>query len=143
MKPQSAKAKGRKLQQLVRDAILKQFKHILEPDDVKSTSMGAGGEDVQLSPKARTVVPVAIECKSRRRIAVYRDYEQAQQHAGETSREPVVIIKENGKDPLAIIDLQYFLDLVADAYEHLGCYRKQQKELTNEARTSRSDCSLG
>ena len=136
MRPQSAKAKGRKLQQYVRDLIRKQFKYWLEEDDVKSTSMGAQGEDVQLSPKARAVLPIAIECKSRRRIAVYRDYEQATEHAGETNREPVVVIKENGKDPLAIIDLQYFLDLVADAYEHKQCYLKQQKELTDEARAS-------
>jgi len=52
IKTQSAKAKGRKLQQWVRNVILELI-HTLEPDDVKSTSMGAGGEDVQLSPAAR------------------------------------------------------------------------------------------
>jgi len=47
LKPQSAKAKGRKLQQWVRDQILQRFP-TLSTDDVRSTSMGASGEDVQL-----------------------------------------------------------------------------------------------
>ena len=62
MKAQSAKAKGRKLQQVVRDGVLKRFPS-LEPDDVRSTSMGAGGEDVQLSPVARRLFPYQVECK--------------------------------------------------------------------------------
>jgi len=132
MKPQSAKAKGRNLQKYVRDAILAVFKE-LEPDDVRSTSMGASGEDVLLSPKARAVLPVAIECKSRRRIAVYRDYEQATGHAGTTGREPLVVIKENSKGPLAIISLKYYLDLVVDSNELQRVYREQQKQLTKEA----------
>ena len=41
----------------------------LEPDDIKSTSMGAGGEDVQLSPAARAVYPIQIECKNLAKIA--------------------------------------------------------------------------
>ena len=62
IKPSSSKAKGRRLQQAVRDGILEAFP-ALEPDDVKSTSMGAGGEDVQLSPAARKLFPYQIECK--------------------------------------------------------------------------------
>jgi len=42
MKTASGKAKARKLQQMVRDKILEAFP-MLEPDDCKSTSMGAGG----------------------------------------------------------------------------------------------------
>lgn len=63
MKPSSAKAKGRKLQQQVRDLILETFSD-LEPDDVRSTSMGAGGEDVLLSPLARRKFPFSVECKN-------------------------------------------------------------------------------
>ena len=63
IKTSSAKNKGRKLQQWTRDRIL-ELVPTLEPDDVKSTSMGAGGEDVQLSPAARKSVPLTIECKT-------------------------------------------------------------------------------
>ena len=44
MKTQSAKAKGRKLQQWVRDQIIEQLE--VHPEDIESRSMGAGGEDL-------------------------------------------------------------------------------------------------
>lgn len=77
----------------------------LEPDDVKSTSMGAGGEDVQLSPAARKVYPFNIECKSRAKMAVYQDYQQAMTHG---KHEPVVVIKQNQCKPLVVVDAEYF-----------------------------------
>lgn len=65
MKTSSCKAKGRKLQQDVAKALLavgQQFG--LVAGDVKSTSMGAFGVDVQLSPAAlKALGPLAIECK--------------------------------------------------------------------------------
>jgi len=69
VKSQSCKSKGRRLQQAVRDLILENFKD-LEEDDVRSTSMGAGGEDVLLSPKARKYFPFSIECKNQEKINV-------------------------------------------------------------------------
>lgn len=77
----------------------------LEPDDVKSTSMGAGGEDVQLSPAARKVYPFNIECKSRAKMAVYQDYQQAMTHG---KHEPVVVVKQNMCKPLVVVDAEYF-----------------------------------
>ena len=52
MKPSSCKAKGRRLQQRVAQSIRDAFAGLAE-EDVRSTSMGAGGEDVQLSSQAR------------------------------------------------------------------------------------------
>ena len=46
MKTSSAKAKGRNLQKWVRDIILESFPG-LEPDDVRSITMGDSGEDMQ------------------------------------------------------------------------------------------------
>ncbi len=109
MSPKSAKSKGRLLQQYVRDNILARFPD-LEPDDVRSTSMGAGGEDIQLSPAARKVFPFSIECKSLAKIAVYKYYDQAKSNSGES--EPLVILKQNQKRPLALLDLDAFLGLI-------------------------------
>ena len=108
MKPQSAKAKGRNLQKWVRDALLARLQQ-LEQDDIKSTSMGASGEDVQLSPAARKLFPYQIECKNMAKIAVYNYYNQAQQHG---KHQPVVFIKQNHSKPLVIVDAEHFLDLV-------------------------------
>ena len=44
MKAQSAKAKGRRLQQWVRDQLIEQLE--VHPEDIESRSMGAGGEDL-------------------------------------------------------------------------------------------------
>ena len=60
--PQSRKAKGRHLQQKIRDDIINTFK--LTENDVRSTSMGAKGCDILLSENARINFPYAIECKS-------------------------------------------------------------------------------
>lgn len=104
MKTASAKNKGRALQQWVRDLLLKLHPG-LSLDDVRSTSMGAGGEDIQLSPAAREMIPFTIECKNNARIAVYKFYEQACQHG---KGEPVVVIKQNRSKPLVIVDADYF-----------------------------------
>ena len=110
MKPSSAKAKGRKHQQWVRDLIYRLWP-TLKDGDVESRSMGAGGEDIMLSPKARKLVPVSIECKSRKSFAVYKDYEQAEANAPEGS-EPIVVIKQNRNKPLVLVDAEYFFKLL-------------------------------
>jgi hypothetical protein len=71
--------------------------------------MGAGGEDVQLSSAARNLMNYTIECKNRKAIAVYKDYEQAKTHG---LVEPLVILKQNLSKPLALVDAEHFLDLV-------------------------------
>jgi hypothetical protein len=112
---QSAKAKGRKLQQTVRDLVLMTFCDTLEPDDVKSTSMGASGEDVQLSPKARAAVPISIECKARKSFKTFYDfYEQAR---GQGKGEPVVVIKQDRAKPLALVDAVFLMRLLRDSYD--------------------------
>lgn len=109
MKTASSKAKGRKLQQDVRVKILDAFPR-LEPDDVKSTSMGAGGEDIQLSPAARRWFPFSVECKSRATISTYAWYQQAKTNAPK-GMEPLLVIKQNHSKPLVVIDLDAFMEL--------------------------------
>jgi len=108
MTPQSAKSKGRKLQQYVRDLILKVHPS-LEPDDVKSTGMGQGGEDVQLSPAARKLLPLSIECKSRASFAFYKDLDQAFANCPKDC-EPMLVAKANHRDPVVVIRADYFFE---------------------------------
>jgi|TARA_X000001382_G_scaffold44617_1_gene30154 hypothetical protein len=107
----SAKAKGRRLQQWVRDLILDLFP-TLEEDDVKSTSMGAGGEDIQLSPAARKLMPITVECKNKKSFAVYKDYEQSVSHSKKF--EPVLVIKGDRKKPLAVVDATHYFRLLRE-----------------------------
>ena len=62
MNTRSRKNKGKRLQNKIRDLLLETFQNELEPDDIKSTTMGESGEDIQLSPAARKFIPYAIEC---------------------------------------------------------------------------------
>jgi len=106
MKTASAKAKGRNLQGWVRDLILATFPS-LHQDDVKSTSMGAQGEDVQLSPAAREHFPFSVECKAYATFAIYKHYDQAVANA--RGMQPLLIIKGNRKRPLAVVDAEWFI----------------------------------
>lgn len=110
MLPSSCKQKGRLLQQKIRDSILEAFPQ-LEPDDVKSTSMGASGEDVQLSPAARKLFPYQVECKSKATSQIHTYYEQAKTHG---KYEPVVFVKQDRKETLAIVEYEHFLKLVKE-----------------------------
>lgn len=108
MKPASAKAKGRSFQQEIRDLILDKFP--LEADDVKSTSMGSQGEDVQLSPAARKLLPIQIECKRVKSAkGLYNWLKQAQSHGKYT---PVVFVRADREIPLAIVPATHYLELV-------------------------------
>lgn len=109
MKPASAKQKGRKFQQEVRDEILKSHPD-LEPDDVVSTSMGAGGEDIKLSPAARKKFPYSVECKSVNKAALYSWYDQAKANCPKGAV-PIVCAKANHKTPVVIISLEEFMKL--------------------------------
>lgn len=106
---QSAKAKGRRHQQWVRDKILSIFPK-LEPDDCRSTSMGAGGEDVQLSPAARKLFPYSIECKAYKNFAVYKLMDQATENCPQNA-EPLVVLKADRKKPLVVVDAEHFFSL--------------------------------
>lgn len=103
----SAKAKGRALQQWVRDEILKVYKS-LHQDDVKSTSMGAQGEDVQLSPAARKLFPYSVECKANKAFSIYKYYKQAKANCPK-GVEPLLIIRGNNLKPLAIVSAEHFI----------------------------------
>lgn len=109
MKTSSAKQKGRLLQQFARDTILSKMPPWIGKDDVRSTGMGQQGVDVQLSTNAQKLFPFAIECKSRAKQAIYADYEQAEEHAEGTNLQPLVILKQNNKKPLVVMDATWFI----------------------------------
>jgi hypothetical protein len=111
MKVQSAKAKGRNLCKLVKEKLLVTFP-FLEEDDIKVTSSGAGGEDLQLSPAARKILPISIECKAQEKMNIWASWEQATTNAKNFN--PVLIFKRNNKKPLVCITLEYFLELEAN-----------------------------
>ncbi len=111
MKPASCKQKGRSYQQWVRDELLKAFP-VLEQDDIKSTSMGAQGVDVQLSPAAQKLFPFDIECKAVERINVWEAWKQASANA--KKNDPILFIKRNRVRPLVVLDAEQFISIMAE-----------------------------
>ena len=107
MKTSSAKAKGRRFQQWVRDQLIEQLD--VHPEDVESRSMGAGGEDLIMARAAREKFPYSIECKNQESLNIWKAYEQATENSG--NYEPVVFIKRNNQKPLVVIDAEYFITL--------------------------------
>jgi hypothetical protein len=107
MKTQSAKAKGRRLQQWVRDQLIESLD--VHPEDVESRSMGASGEDLIMARAAREKFPFSIECKNVEKLNVWDAYDQAKVNSG--NYEPIVVMKRNGKKPLVVIDAEYFISM--------------------------------
>ena len=107
MRTQSKKAKGRRLQQWVRDLLIEKLE--VHPEDIESRSMGAGGEDLIMSRSAREKFPYSIECKNQESLNIWTSYEQAQQNSG--NYEPIVVLKRNNVKPLVLVDADYFIEL--------------------------------
>ena len=110
MKTQSRKAKGRRLQQQFRDLLIEKLD--IDPEDIESRSMGAGGEDLIMSKAARTKFPYSIECKNQERMNIWSAWEQANGNKG--MYEPLVVIKKNGVRPLVVLDAENFLEMIKE-----------------------------
>ena len=111
MNPSSAKAKGRRLQQWVRDKLIEALD--IHPEDIESRSMGAGGEDLIMARSAREKFPFSIECKNVEKLNVWEAYEQSKSNCG--NYEPIVVMKKNHKKPLVVVDAEFFISLFKGA----------------------------
>lgn len=105
MKPQSAKGKGRRFQQWVRDQLIEHRE--VHPEDIESRSMGAGGEDLIMARDARQKFPFSVECKNQEKLNVYEAYAQACANAGD--HEPILFMKKNHRKPLVVVDAEWFI----------------------------------
>tara|TARA_R110002020_G_scaffold45737_4_gene130673 strand:- start:17698 stop:18069 length:372 start_codon:yes stop_codon:yes gene_type:complete len=112
----SSKAKGRRLQNYLRDKLRSlfidesTFLPKLEYDDIKSQTMGMTGEDIVLSPAARRIIPYSFECKNVEKLNIWKALEQAESNCGESN--PVVVIKRNRTKVYAVIELDDWLNLI-------------------------------
>ena len=113
MKPRSAKNKGKRLQNKIRDLILEKFNNILERDDVRSITMGDSGEDILLSPAARRVFPFSVECKNQEKLNIWEALTQAEENSG--NHTPLVIFKRNRSKTYAILEFKELLKLLNES----------------------------
>ena len=126
MRTSSCKAKGRRLQQLVRDD-LRAFgvTYGLEDDDIKSTTMGESGVDIQLSPAAKKVWGLAIECKNVEKLNVVGVFQKHYKLYEKESETKVLVHARNHTEAMVTMRWEDFLKLLV---KNLGL-----RTLANEA----------
>ena len=107
VRPSSAKAKGRKLQQWFATKLVEILG--LDPEDLESRPMGSQGEDIIMGKQSRNIFPYSIECKNQEAVNVWKAYEQAESNCGKY--EPLVVIKRNRSKPLVLVEAEYFIKL--------------------------------
>lgn len=126
MKTQSCKAKGRRLQQLIVQDLLARFPELTD-DDVRSTSMGANGEDVLLSSAARKRIPFSFEAKNQERLNVWSAIDQAGSNAPHDA-DVAVVIKKNNTKPHVVVTWDCFLRLISPQTTSASACTKVQLE---------------
>ena len=114
--PRSSKAKGRRLQNFVRDMLRDIYLPELHEDDIKSQTMGMTGEDIILSPAAREMCSFSFECKNVERLQMWQAIEQCETNKPEGT-EPAIVFKKNGKQTYVAIPLTTFCDMLQLQYD--------------------------
>tara|TARA_R100000458_G_scaffold40111_1_gene37660 strand:+ start:582 stop:911 length:330 start_codon:yes stop_codon:yes gene_type:complete len=102
------KAKGRRLQNKVRELIIEKFD--LHPEDVKTAVMGESGEDIKMSHSARQKFPFSVECKNQEKLNIWDSLKQAEDASN--GHTPLLIFKRNRSKTYVTLSLEDFLDLL-------------------------------
>tara|TARA_A100001391_G_scaffold8993_1_gene5738 strand:+ start:5380 stop:5709 length:330 start_codon:yes stop_codon:yes gene_type:complete len=108
MNTRSRKAKGRRLQNQVRETLIERLD--IHPEDIKTAVMGESGEDIIMARQARERFPFSVECKAHERLNIWEAIKQAEDNSGDHT--PIVIFKRNRSKTYVTIELDNFLDLI-------------------------------
>ena len=116
--PASRKAKGRRFQQAVRQDLIDRLG--IDPGDILSTSMGQAGCDLYLSPAARERFPFGVECKHQEAISIPAWWKQCDGNARKEGLTPLLLIKRNREEPLAVLQWSDLIRLIREIRERYG-----------------------
>lgn len=112
----SRKAKGRKLQQFVRDILRNVFRNDLEDDDIESRQMGGAGTDIVLSPHARKNIPFDFEIKNQEKFNLNEAMKQSIANT-KNGRIPAVVFSKNQDDVYISLKFIDFIELMYPDWE--------------------------
>jgi hypothetical protein len=103
--PASRKAKGRRLQQTVRQDLIDRLG--IDPGDILSTAMGQSGCDLYLSPAARARFPFGVECQKSRNgslsIPAVVETVRPETRIKWVSSPLLLVFKRSREEPLAVL----------------------------------------
>ena len=122
MKPSSAKGKGRRLQNFLKENLYSHFPSLRE-GDIKTAVMGESGEDIILSPAARDIIPFSFECKNQERLNIWESLSQSEDNCGKNI--PAVVFKRNRTKAYIALELEEFLKIIGETNEQLREKRKE------------------
>ena len=80
----------------------------LRDGDIKTAIMGESGIDIILSPTAKDLIPLDIECKNVEKLNIWKAIEQAEANATE-GRIPAVVFKRNRSKIYIVMELEKYL----------------------------------
>ena len=109
MKSSSCKAKGRRLQNKVRNMFQDHFAPACEAGDFRCAIMGESGPDVVFSPHAkREAGDWAVECKNQERARIWDWMKQAEGHGGK----PLCFFTRNHAELYVCLRAEDFMELL-------------------------------
>ena len=108
VKARSAKNKGKRLQNILRDKLIELYPAL--KDEIGSQIMGMQGEDIVLTPHAKTFIPYSFECKNVEKLNVWKSFKQCKTNAGDST--PVLVIKRNQETPKVVMELDEWLNII-------------------------------
>lgn len=117
MKTASGKAKGRRLQKMVCEDLLRIAKSHnagIDGDDIRSTPMGSNGVDVQFSSSGRRLFNLSIECKNRESLNVHKEFmDHCVRHEKDRGKK-ILVHSRNRSEALVTLKWSDFLEYVSD-----------------------------
>jgi len=111
MTTRSAKNKGARLQNFIRDLFRLLYYDTLDIEDIESRPMGNNGTDLILTPAAKKLIKFDVECKNVEKLNILEAYQQASANST-ADRIPIVFHKKNRTDIYATLSLQNLLILL-------------------------------
>lgn len=112
MKPSSAKAKGRRLQNIVARMIRETLD--LPESDVRPAIMGETGCDIKLSARAAAAFPFAVECKCQESLNVWAALDQAEENGQVANAPALLIFKRNHSKMYAAVSFETLLGMCSE-----------------------------
>lgn len=121
---QSAKSKGRRLQQWVCQRIsdLTGFEWGSSGDDkpIESRPMGQSGCDVRMESHVQKLFPFSVECKWQESWSVMAWIEQAKKNQKDKT-DWLLVIKRKHNDPVVVMDAENFFVLLRELRNAKEC----------------------
>lgn len=116
IKPSSAKAKGRRLQQWVCKKISELLGLPFGPDEaIASREMGQAGTDIRLVGEVKKLFPYSVECKAQEKMFVPAWVKQARENQIYGTNW-LLVTKRNREKPLVIMEFDTFFKLLKSKY---------------------------